>query len=84
MSGNSGPGLTPDGTMPTSPFEALSPGTTALGLASALLTDFLRPMGTSPAERLGNRPMTHVQTVTAVKLIAHAMITALNEAEEQA
>jgi hypothetical protein len=39
MSGNSGPGLTPSGTIADITFEALSPGTTALTLANAFLTD---------------------------------------------
>jgi hypothetical protein len=39
MSGNTGPGLTPDGTIADITFEALSPGTFALNLANAFLTD---------------------------------------------
>lgn len=39
MSGNSGPGLTPGGTIADITFEALSPGTTSLTLANVFLTD---------------------------------------------
>jgi MYXO-CTERM domain-containing protein len=44
MSGNSGPGLTPSGTIANITFEALAPGTTALTLANAFLTDGNNPL----------------------------------------
>jgi hypothetical protein len=39
MSGNSGPGLTPSGTIADITFEALSPGTTPMTLANVFVTD---------------------------------------------
>jgi len=39
MSGNSGPGLTPAGTIADITFEALSPGISPLILSNAFLTD---------------------------------------------
>ena len=82
MSGNSGPGLTPSGTITDITFEALSPGTTALTLANVFVIDGGTPLDLGldelqngsvtvtavPARALGSGPSGAVVTAALLAL----------------